>query len=184
MCHRLFILVASVASVASLSLGTGCVDDDEDNELSQDQRDPSAEAKLSATALSSSDAAIASPGQPVPAAPLTGMHLDSATSSYRPSGYPPRPLLPHRSQGKTVELVLRSTPPGAVASIDGKAIGTTPTFWQGIADGRAHEYTFTKKGYSMARYRFVVTQSGVVHGSLAALVITSEPEDDTGDTAP
>jgi hypothetical protein len=106
----------------------------------------------------------------LPEAPVTGTHIDGDGSDYRPAGYQARPPPQARSKGKAIELVLRSTPPGAIASIDGKAIGNTPTHWSGRADGQPHEYTFTKKGYSMARYRFVSTQSGVIHGSLKALV--------------
>lgn len=117
------------------------------------------------------DAAPAAPPPSLPAAPLTGTHIDEHGEGYRPAAYQPaRPSTLRRPKNKDIELVLRSSPPGATASIDGKAIGNTPTFWHGPADGKPHEYTFTKKGYAMARYRFVSTQSGVVHGSLKALV--------------
>ena len=97
--------------------------------------------------------------------PLTGTHLDGADTAYQP-----RNVRAAKSEGKSIELVLRSTPPGAVASIDGVAIGKTPTFWSGPKDHNNHVFTFVKSGYAMARYRFVSTQSGVVHGSLQRLV--------------
>jgi hypothetical protein len=110
------------------------------------------------------DASIAPP--PADAAPpLTGAHLDSLDTTYRPRTTP-RPS----SKAATVQLVLRSSPPGAAASIDGKLVGMTPTFWQGPLDHRPHEYTFVKEGYAVARYRFVATRSGVVHGTLHRLV--------------
>ena len=103
--------------------------------------------------------------------PLTGTHLDSTSTEYQP-----RPGWQSQSaRGKRIQLVLRSSPPGAVASIDGKSIGTTPSFWSGPADDQSHEYTFTKEGYAMARYRFVATQSGVVHGTLKPLVKHGTP---------
>jgi hypothetical protein len=120
------------------------------------------------------DAAPAATMPVLPEAPLTGTHIDGEGSSYRPAGPQFRGLPPSRNRGKEIELVLRSTPPGAIASIDGKPIGNTPTFWHGPADGKPHEYTFTKEGYAIARYRFVSTQSGVVHGSLKALVVGVE----------
>ena len=106
-----------------------------------------------------------------------GTHIDGDGIGYRPAGQPERAGPSPRNKKKAIDLVLRSSPPGAIAAIDGKPIGSTPTFWSGAADGRPHEYTFTKKGYSMARYRFVSTQSGVVHGSLKALVenVTDTP---------
>ncbi|MCP4447043.1 MAG: PEGA domain-containing protein [Myxococcales bacterium] len=113
--------------------------------------------------------------EPAPAAitvaPPTGTHLDGDTASYRPRDYQLR-----KNKSKTIELVLRSSPPGATASIDGKAIGVTPTFWSGTADQRAHDFTFVKGGYTMARYRFVATHSGTVHGSLSPLQIREEAE--------
>ena len=64
---------------------------------------------------------------------------------------------------------MRSTPPGAVAAVDGITVGPTPTLWEGTVDGRAREFTFVLPGYAIARYRFVPTQSGVVHGTLGRL---------------
>jgi hypothetical protein len=172
MSHRLFLLVCCIALAS-------CVD--KNKEKDADKTAAIAEAPTEPPI----DAGTELP-EPIPAAPLTGTHLDSASSTYQPSqpsNYQPRLPLPRKAKGKTIELVLRSTPPGSIASIDGKAIGPTPTFWRGPADGQAHEYTFTKEGYSMARYRFVATQSGVVHGSLSALVVTphSAPAGDKAD---
>lgn len=121
-------------------------------------------------AIALADASV--PAEPPPTAittaPDTGTHLDGAI------GYQPRGHQPRAANGKTIELVLRSSPPGATASIDGKEIGVTPTFWSGAADRRAHEFTFVKEGFTMARYRFVATHSGVVHGNLAKLQTSEE----------
>lgn len=80
-----------------------------------------------------------------------------------------------RRRDRPIELILRSSPPGAVASIDGRPVGTTPTYWAGTADGRPRDVTFALPGYAVARYRFIAVRSGVVHGSLRRL---SKPEPD------
>ncbi len=162
-------------SAFSLVLGASCVDRSESKAEPQDEAESKSGSKSAHVAPEPSAEAVL-PAQPtaLPPAPLTGTHIDGEGSGYRPASYQARPQPQTQSKGKTIELVLRSTPPGAIASIDGKAIGNTPTYWRGSADGLPHEYTFTKNGYSMARYRFVSTQSGVVHGSLKALVVGSE----------
>lgn len=112
--------------------------------------------------------------EPTPVKPL-GAHLDGTDTEYRPRDYQP-----NTRDGKPIELFLRSTPPGASAAMDGKAIGITPTFWSGIADRQSHEFTFVKAGYAMARYRFVATQNGVVHGTLKPLAKAPPPAGDAG----
>lgn len=153
-------------SATLLVLGASCADKEE-VEPAQSLANDLASAPIQI------DATSATPIAPLPSAPLMGTHLDGDGVGYSPAGQPER-AMPSRNKKKAIELMLRSTPPGAIASIDGKPIGNTPTFWSGAADGRPHEYTFTKKGYAMARYRFVSTQSGVVHGSLKALVESVE----------
>ncbi len=69
-------------------------------------------------------------------------------------------------KGRPIEIVLRSSPPGAVAAVDGVTIGPTPSLWQGMADASAREFTFALPGYAIARYRFVPTRSGIVHATL------------------
>jgi len=64
---------------------------------------------------------------------------------------------------------LRSTPPGAIAAVDGVPVGPTPAVWEGSTDGRPREFTFVLPGYSIARYRFIPMQNGVVHGTLGRL---------------
>ncbi len=150
----------------SLALGASCVDRGQDDK---------AAAPRETGGQTMSDAAIPDSPPVLPKAPLTGTHMDGDGNGYRPAGYEAsRSTAPRLPKARSIELVLRSTPPGAIASIDGKPIGNTPAYWRGFADGQAHEYTFTKQGYSMARYRFVSTQSGVVHGSLKKLVVGSD----------
>lgn len=107
------------------------------------------------------------------AAPETGTHLDDVNTDYQPVlSNPFAPVAEPRRESKrrSIELVLRSSPPGARASVDGKYVGITPTYWSGKADGKRHEFTFVKEQFRMARYRFVSTQSGVVHGTLVPLI--------------
>jgi hypothetical protein len=79
-----------------------------------------------------------------------------------------------------LELLLRSTPPGAVAAVDGRRVGATPVLWRTGRSGRSSEFTFVLPGYAMARYRFVPTRSGIVHGTLKKL---AEPMVDAGPAA-
>lgn len=87
--------------------------------------------------------------------PMTDVPLGHATG---------RPAAPRGSH--PIDVVLRSSPSGAMAAIDGVLIGTTPTYWAGDANGREHEFLFVRKGYAYARYRFVPVTSGVVHARL------------------
>lgn len=69
-------------------------------------------------------------------------------------------------QARDIEITLRSTPSGARAFVDGKALGNTPAFCNCKADGREHEFLFTLPGHAIARYRFVPVSSGVLHARL------------------
>ncbi len=94
--------------------------------------------------------------------PASGFHLDEAPAA--PSGA--RAAARDRKPG---QLLLRSSPAGAVAAVDGVIIGRTPVLWEGALDGQAHEFTFAMAGHALARYRFVPVTSGVVHGTLVKL---------------
>ena len=120
-----------------------------------------------ATSGAERDAGAATPVDP-PAA-SGDFHLDGADVEYDAARRDPRPR-----KSRPIELILRSTPPGAIAAIDGVAVGPTPTVWQGATDGRAREFTFVLPGYSIARYRFIPMQNGIVHGTLGRL--KSEPD--------
>ena len=95
----------------------------------------------------------------IPLDPGSGMHLDDGVSHHitAPENHHPR---------RPIDVMLRSTPPGAKAAVDGVPMGNTPAYWSGEADGREHEFTFELAGYSMARYRFVPITSGIVHARL------------------
>lgn len=94
--------------------------------------------------------------------PGTGFHLDEAPAA-RPAG---RVVTRER---KVAQILLRSTPAGAIAAVDGVRLGTTPVLWEGWLDGQAHEFTFVMAGHSLARYRFVPVTGGIVHGSLVKI---------------
>ena len=76
------------------------------------------------------------------------------------------PPNPNPRAAHPIEVTLRSTPPGAIAAVDGTPVGPTPAFWGGDADGHEHEFTFELRGFALARYRFVPITSGVVHARL------------------
>jgi hypothetical protein len=90
----------------------------------------------------------------------SAFHLDDSEVEYDV------PRRPRARKGRPIEVTLRSSPAGAVAAVDGVIIGSTPAMWNGVADGTEREFTFVLPGYVIARYRFVPTQSGVVHGTL------------------
>ena len=102
-------------------------------------------------------------------------HLDGADVEYEATR---RDAHPHKS--RPIELILRSSPTGAIAAVDGVPVGPTPAVWEGATDGRPREFTFVLPGYSIARYRFIPMQSGVVHGTLGRL----KAEIDAGPSEP
>ena len=83
------------------------------------------------------------------------------------------PMRPKKKQQPVIQLTLRSTPPGAIASIDGVKVGRTPAFWEGTG-GVPREFTFVLPGYKIARYRFVPITTGFVHGELHKLTASSD----------
>lgn len=92
------------------------------------------------------------------------------------------PDVPHHGGGaiaavrapRPIDVTLQSTPPGAQVLVDGVLVGTTPTFWNGEADGREHEFVFMRRAHTTARYRFVPVTSGVIHARLEHL--SEEPD--------
>ena len=101
--------------------------------------------------------------------PASGMHLDEDT--------PPAPRTGGASahSHRTLEILLRSQPTGATVAVDGVIVGQTPTYWEGEFTGHEREFTFVMPGYAMARYRFVPTSNGVVHGRLTKLASDLRP---------
>ncbi len=129
---------------------------------------------LVAVACSTPSAPNASPPQPVAVQdagidgitaiaghdPALGHHLDDDGASVA------RPPPPRSRPSRPIEIMLRSSPPGALAAVDGVQLGMTPTYWFGEADGKEHEFTFVRRAHAVARYRFVPVQSGLVHARL------------------
>ena len=96
--------------------------------------------------------------------PSSGLHLDDDTPGARHSTA--ATVHDHR----TLEILLRSTPSGATVAVDGVILGQTPSYWEGDFTGREREFTFVMPGYAMARYRFVPTTNGIVHGRLTKIL--------------
>jgi PEGA domain len=113
-----------------------------------------------------------SASQPATTDPETGFHLDDPEVEYE---IPRRGSRPRK--GRTIQIVLRSSPPGAVAAVDGVAVGPTPTLWEGTVDATPREFTFVLPGYAIARYRFVPTRNGIVHGTLEPIKAEGEEGD-------
>ena len=110
--------------------------------------------------------------RPAPVATdLGGFHLDTGGTDVW------QPQRDKRNPSRTLRLTLRSSPPGAMAHVDGVPVGATPTYWEGKATGKPRNFVFTRRGYAMARYRFVPVTDGVVHGTLDKL---TSPQPDAG----
>lgn len=159
--------VASITALGVLSFAGGCGETSPAHSQSQEPRVADASVSVAVTL----DASIAPP--------LTGMHLDEIDNDYQPNNAlpttPKSATATAKTMGKEIKLVLRSSPPGAIASIDGAIIGPTPAFWRGHTDDRQHEFIFVREGYAIARYRFVPTHSGTVHGTLKRLIEERKP---------
>ena len=80
-------------------------------------------------------------------------------------GTAPAPTKQPKRVGRAIEIMLRSSPAGAQAYVDGVLVGTTPTFWQGET-GAEHEFTFVAPRHAYQRYRFWPVQTGVLHARL------------------
>jgi hypothetical protein len=106
--------------------------------------------------------------------PDAGVHLDDADD--REASVPL--VRPRNRSARSLGIILRSTPSGAVAAVDGQPIGPTPTYWEGEFTGGEREFTFTLAHHAVARYRFVPTTDGVVHGRLEPIAVGD------GDVAP
>ncbi len=72
---------------------------------------------------------------------------------------------PTKRPGRQIEILLRSSPSGAMASVDGLQVGPTPTYWIGET-GAEHEFTFSMPKHALARYRFFPIATGTLHARL------------------
>lgn len=103
--------------------------------------------------------------------PRSGMHLDddAPMAAARPAA---------KRAGRTIEIMLRSTPSGARVHVDGNFINVTPTMWTG--ETGEHEFTFVLPKHALARYRFHAVAAGIVHARLDPV----EVERDAGKPPP
>ncbi|HEY1549130.1 MAG TPA: hypothetical protein VGG28_15000 [Kofleriaceae bacterium] len=114
------------------------------------------------------DAGVRQLEQPTPVMPPTGStiptgHLDDDFEARHTSSGEPR------RASRPIDVMLKSTPTGAQAAVDGIVIGPTPAYWSGNADGKEHEFTFVLSGHAIARYRFVPIASGTIHARLVPI---------------
>ncbi len=91
---------------------------------------------------------------------------------------------PRNRSARPIDIILKSSPPGADAAVDGVIVGRTPAYWYGDADGHEHEFTFVLPGHDGARYRFVPIQSGTVHARLNLTDKVPDPADADPVTSP
>ena len=117
--------------------------------------------------------------EPVPATPSTADAGADAVpmSPVADGGAQVRPA--QTRPGRPIEIILRSSPPGAQVSVDGSLLGPTPQLWVGET-GAEHEFTFTAPDYAMARYRFRPITTGILHARLEPVA----EEIDAGVSAP
>lgn len=99
--------------------------------------------------------------------PASGAHLDGKERETPPAN----PTRPRNRNARIIGIMLRSSPPGAIAAVDGQPIGPTPTYWEGEFTGSEREFTFALAKHAVARYRFIPTTSGVVHGRLEPIAV-------------
>lgn len=111
--------------------------------------------------------------------PNSGMHVDDDGHH---TEIPQPAVVQPTHAGRPIDLTLRSSPPGSQVAVDGRIVGTTPTFSSVVADGSEHEFTFTLPHHTVARYRFVPITSGVIHARLEP--VADEPAADPDDDAP
>jgi hypothetical protein len=116
--------------------------------------------------------------------PASGMHIDGVDVAGGRIGTPDRTKPKNGRTARPIDIILRSSPSGARAAVDGVYIGNTPTYWFGESDGREHEFTFTLPRHAVARYRFIPFSNGVVHGTLDPVADETLPPDIEPQIAP
>jgi hypothetical protein len=177
------ILVPVLAGAVACAAIAGCTEEEPEAAPARGhekltEAPPPRPAPIVAPSGRAAPAAASAAGEPIRPATHAGTAPGEAAAGVGPSGYHlddpdveyEVPRRPDRTRkGRPIEIVLRSSPPGAVAAVDGVALGPTPSLWEGVADGSAREFTFVLPGYAIARYRFVPTHGGIVHGTLEAI---------------
>ena len=108
-------------------------------------------------------------GAPPPAPPKPADAAPAGTVVVSPSEVPRPPWVPRANRSRPIDVILKSSPPGAYAYVDGYALGKTPTQWLGENDGREHVFEFTYANHVTAHYQFIPITNGVVHARLEPL---------------
>jgi len=135
---------------------------------------------MALVAACSSKSEEPAPAQPaVPAVPadaavdgITQIGEPDPTRHLDDDGAPTRTPTRTRQRPSTpIGVMMKSTPGGADAYVDGQHVGVTPHYWQGDADGQEHTFTFILRGHAVAHYRFVPITSGVVHVTLERVAV-------------
>jgi hypothetical protein len=120
-------------------------------------------------ACSSSDGASDQADRPAPPKPDAAVAVAEPVAQPRFDD-PVAPDVPSTSprtrERRTIQIMLASSPSGALAKVDGAVVGRTPAYWEGDFTGRERVFTFEIPGYTTAIYRFVPIQNGFVHGKL------------------
>ncbi len=79
-----------------------------------------------------------------------------------PDAAAPVAAKPEAPPPKMLHLVVKSTPSGADAMVDGKGVGKTPANFDLVDDGHEHEFSFEKDGFKPAKYRVTPVRDGLV----------------------
>jgi hypothetical protein len=108
-------------------------------------------------------------GSPPPAPSKPPADAQPAGVAVSPSEVPRPPWVPRANRTRPIDVLLKSTPPGAYAYVDGYSLGKTPTQWLGENDGREHVFEFTYANHVTAHYQFIPITNGVVHARLEPL---------------
>lgn len=109
---------------------------------------------------------ISAPGDAGSGVPSLGPYEPAGTQDISK-----RPTKPRTA--RTIDIVLRSSPPGAGVYVGAEYVGTTPTIWSGEPAGEPVEFMFVKPHHAPARYRFIPITSGLVHGRLEPLAVNN-----------
>lgn len=113
------------------------------------------------------------PPPPVTSAPGDAGNVPSL-GPYEPAGTQDVGKRPNKPRtARTIDIVLRSSPPGAGVYVGAEYVGTTPTIWSGEPASEPVEFLFVKPHHAPARYKFIPITSGLVHGRLEPLAVNS-----------
>jgi hypothetical protein len=107
---------------------------------------------------------------PIPVQPPASSQ-PSSVATLSTSSQPMHPVLPK------YHVTLRSTPGGALVTVDGHAVGSTPAISDVEADGKLHDFAFTLPGYEPWKVKFSPIKDGVVHATMKQIVTADAGSD-------